>query len=162
MKEASYNAVMSAVLVQSYGGKAIKMFNPALLGLPDTLHVKDGITNFIEVKMGEKKSLFRKQGVIFCRPWDAINDIRQYNICKSLNRFAPVTYVIYYPDIRWTAVLPFQIMEVFKDSKHLLKEGSHFVKGHGIGVLTKIFEQRRKMLYGHLDREFRNEAEGVS
>jgi len=157
MKEASYNALMTAVLLQAYGGKAIKIFNPTMLGLPDTAHFKDGIISFIEVKMGEPRSVVRNKGILMCRPWDAVNDRRQFEVCRSLSKFATMVYMIYYSHIRYTAVLPMPIMEIFMDSTSLLKEGNHFVKGHGIGVLIRILNIRRKLIYETLHEEYGGE-----
>jgi hypothetical protein len=157
MKEASYNALMSDMLVHNYGGRTIKIFNPTLLGLPDTFHFKDGIASFIEVKMGKEKDVVRQNGKLFCRPWAAVNDLRQYEVCRVMSYNATVIYMIYYPHIRWTAVIPMPIMEKLRGN-YLLKEGNHFVKGHGLGVLVQILRVKRRMLYETLRRELTDET----
>jgi hypothetical protein len=157
MKEASYNAMMSSTLAHTYGGKVLKLADRATLGLPDTIHYKDSVMTWLEVKIGKPSSVLHQKNYRewFCRPSDCVNDLRQYEHCRAIGKSANLIWVIYWPHIRMTSVVTQDMMELFWRTKYLLKEGRNFTSGHGIQLIINILEQKRKELYVKLQEEYR-------
>jgi hypothetical protein len=66
--------------------------------------------------------------------------------------------MIYYPEIKMTAVLPMKILEYFNprlgtSASKRLHEGTEFVVGHGLDALKKILSERRDYLRGKLNSQ---------
>ena len=146
MRESSYNATLNAELESELGGRSIKLAEKVNLGIPDTLHIYKGFITFIEVKIGED---WRMEGELHVvKPWDSVNDLRQFEVSRNLSKHCLVMYVIYYPEIQMTAVLPFPIMDYFSPLRGTaasieLYEGSDFVRGHGIQRIIELIQDKR-------------------
>jgi hypothetical protein len=141
MKESTFSGLLASKLRKEIGGKIIKISDKVMLGLPDNMHIKHSFVTFYETKIGTGAD------ETCCFPWEAINDIRQYEVCKRISRYALVLYVIYYPDIKMTAVLSTTQLSTFrvdkdKDSIPLFK-GPYFSKGHGVESIRHLMERSR-------------------
>jgi hypothetical protein len=135
MKESSYWGSLRQKLVEEVGGKCIKIADVATLGLPDSIHIHTGIATFIETKIGDEKATP-------VHPWFILkHDVRQFEVCKRIALNALVLYVIYYPEIRMTAVFQPAHLEPILDT------GPSLVRGHGISAIKKEMEQYRRMIY---------------
>lgn len=162
MKEFSYNSILTGKLLAENGGRVIKIADKATLGLPDSLYVKDSIATFIECKMGHTSSLILRDGKVHVRLWDCINDRRQFEVCRLLSKNATVLYCIYWSRACISAVVPLEILELFRDNRNLLREGKYLALGHGSERVIRIIEERRKRLYERLKFNFAGEIERIS
>jgi hypothetical protein len=156
MRESSYNSSIAGEIEEEIGGRVIKLSDRATLGLPDSLHILDGIVSFIEVKIGDK--FYSVDGHLEVEPWRSIDDLRQYELCRSISKHATVIYMIYYPEIKMTAVLPMKILEYFSPRQGTkasirLHEDTNFVNGHGLDALKQILSERRDYLRGKLNSQ---------
>lgn len=142
MKEASYGAVLALKIEKEIGGRVIKISDRSTLGLPDNLHIKGGFATFIETKIGQSVSISGNGYSV--QPWKCINDLRQFEVCRSLAKNAWVLYAIYYPKVKMTAVLPVVYMNDFRPSENgeypSLIEGHNFRTGHGIDMIEREIE----------------------
>ena len=159
MKEAYYNASFSARIMNLVGGRVIKLSDRVTLGLPDSIHIFGGLSTFFEVKIDESVhavSMF--QDKLSCQPWEAVNDLRQYEVCRKISQCALVLYVIYYPRAHMTAVIPLHILEHY-NRKHdetclfWLQRGPYINTGHGEDLYQRILNERREYLYEVLRSE---------
>ena len=161
MREASFNSIFAHKLEKEMGGKVIKISDKVTLGLPDSMHLFQGITTFFEVKIGTISSIEVVGDRLYCRPWAMIKDLRQFEMCKSLGKHATVLYVIYWPNVRMTAVLPVETLELYRPSRDsqidkkglLLIKSPNFLEGHGVDIYKNIWNERRKKLYDQLGRD---------
>src|SRR6185312_5032005 len=125
MKESSYYGTMKSKLIKEIGGKIIKIADRATLGIPDSMHVGLGIVSYIETKI---YNIHNQDSIV---PWEVIKkDIRQYEMCKEIRKYALVLYVIYCPNIKMTAVLDVNTIaeHFFKNDHILMKSSTSFVK----------------------------------
>jgi hypothetical protein len=140
MKESTFGAMLAFKIKKEIGGVVIKISDKVMLGLPDNMHIKYSFVTFYETKIGDKGT---EQS---CYPWESVNDIRQFEVCKRMSRNAIVLYVIYYPDVKMTAVLNVLQLAEFQVGKHKdplpLLKGPCYVKGHGVEVIRKFIERR--------------------
>jgi len=159
VRENYFNANFSNRLEKEIGGVVIKSSDRTTLGLPDSYHAFKGVVTFFEVKINEAKNAVQlHDGVMSCQPWDAINDLRQYEVCKRLARCATVLYVIYHPIACTTALIPLDLLAKYnrkRNDDHLiwLPKGPYFVDGYGIEVFNRIRLEKRKELYEQLVTE---------
>jgi hypothetical protein len=169
VREASYNSIFASKIERQIGGRVIKISDKVSLGLPDSVHLMSGIATFFEVKIGIKRNFCVKNDISYCYPWTCINDLRQYEVCRSIGKNATVLYIIYWPDIRMTTVLSVGSLAMFRpvtqsDSPNGLQliEGDNFVKGHGVEVFHQILEKRKREIYGYLAKDYSTISNGVS
>jgi hypothetical protein len=142
MKETAYYGQMKTKLIKQVGGKIIKISDKSTLGLPDSCHIMDGVSTYIETK---KDDIY---GVNYIIPWNTVKKyLRQYEVCKDIRKHTLVLYVIYCPNLKMTAVLDVNmIAEKFYRNEEPLLEGSHFTQGHGIDLIAaEIYQHRRKV-----------------
>jgi hypothetical protein len=154
MREASYNSTLATEIEEEIGGRVIKLSDRATLGLPDSLHILDSIVTFIEIKIGEK--VFEVDGQIEVEPWKAINDLRQYEVCRAISKYATMIYMIYYPTVKMTAVLPIQVLGLYNPlqcspAAIRLREEPYLVNGHGVETLQLYLRQRRNEIRAKLN-----------
>ena len=148
MKEASYLSSISSDIEKQIGGKVIKISDRSTLGLPDSMHIRDGIVTYIETKIDEHFEIYG--GIIHVQPWKAVKkDLRQFEICRSISRHSLVVYMIYYPAIKRTAVLSVDLLVQFRPSSDdedlkYLSLPKHLVKGKGVQRLSEIMGSNRK------------------
>ena len=155
MNEATYLASLSSDIEKSIGGKVVKISDRSTLGLPDSGHVRDGIVIYIEAKIGDGV-LKDSDGVPYVQPWKAIKkDLRQFEVCRSLSQHCCVLYVIYYPEIKRTAVLTIEQCLVFRPKENettlpYLSNEEVLVHGKGTKRVIKIMNANRREIYGRL------------
>ena len=152
MKESSFNHDLAIRIQEEIGGRVRKISDKVALGLPDTEHVKDSIVSYFEVKLYKH---FMEKNVI--QPWKAVNDIRQFEVCKRMSKSSLVFYVIYCPKVKMTAVLHLSEMETFRPVTGVythLNEGFSFMRGFGIERIKWLMTQNRKEIYEKLKHEF--------
>lgn len=142
MKEASYNSTLASKLEKEVGGQVIKLSDKATLGLPDSMHVMDGIVTFIECKLGRDSNQY-------VHPWKSINDLRQYETCKRLSKNALVLYAIYYPKTKMSAVLSIADLEILRPHKECaIFKGDGLVNGHGVDLIFRKITDWREQISG--------------
>lgn len=144
MKEATYTAALARDIEKEIGGKIIKISDRSTLGLPDLMHIKDGIITYIETKIGSGAEIINE--IVYTQPWKSVlKDLRQFEVCKSISKHALVLYSIYYPEIKTTAIISIEMLESFRK-----RPGGHFINqnyvitGRGIPQLKWIMESNRK------------------
>jgi hypothetical protein len=165
MKETAYWSQLRNKLVKATGGLTYKMADSSSLGRPDSFHIKDGIITVIETKIGKNFHHTETVGPL-CFPWKEVNDRRQFEVCKEMSREGLVLYAIYYPKIKYTAVLEVNYLNEFRmglgaDPKPL-EVGPNFVAGHGIELIVDHIKQNRRKVYARLDLKLRKISEGIS
>lgn len=135
MKETSYGGTLKAKLKTELHCYAIKISDNATLGLPDSVFlIKESKAFFIETKIG--KELYGANLGIGCVPWDSINDLRQFEVCRSINNHALVLYAIYFPKERYTAVFNVTELQNIRFSPStMIGIGDHLAKGHGVDLI---------------------------
>ena len=159
MRENYFNATFAGKIEREIGGIVTKISDRSTLGLPDSHHAYAGVVTFFEVKINEAKDAVQlHDGVMSCRPWDAINDLRQYEVCKRLSRCATVLYVIYHPAACTTALIPLETLALYNRKRNdnpliWLPKGPFFTDGYGIEIFNRIRLERRKELYDKLCKE---------
>jgi len=148
MREAYVNSRIADDIEEEIGGRCIKLSDKVSLGLPDTLHIKDGIITFIEFKIGDKHETINN--IVSVKPWDSVNDIRQYEICRSLAKNCLVLYMIYYKEIKMTAILPVEILNLYNPryaSPAITLDGNKYlVNGYGIEKLKEMMQENRRKI----------------
>lgn len=146
MRESSYYGTMRTKLVREVGGKVIKISDKATLGLPDSMHIRNGVVTYIETK------IFDLKNQRFFAPWDVIKKyVRQFEMCREIRKHALVLYVIYCPHVKMTAVLDVNMIKNdFYKNEAILLEGSHFVSGHGIELIVQEIDDWRIYVREHL------------
>lgn len=159
MRENYFNATFSNRVKQEIGGTVIKSSDRTTLGLPDSYHAFSGVVTFFEIKINEAKDAIQiHDGVPSCQPWDAVNDLRQYEVCKRLARCATVLYIIYHPVACTTALIPLDLLALYNRKRNdnpliWLPKGPYLVDGHGVETFNRIRLEKRKELYDRLKIE---------
>jgi len=159
MREASYNSLFASKLERDIGGEVQKISDRSSLGLPDSFHYMGGIVTFFEVKVvNATNAISLYQGKMACKPWEAVNDIRQFEVCRRMNKNATVLYVIYYTASRTSAVIPLELLEKYNRKRHAdclyyLQKGQYFVDGHGVDAFHRILLDKKKEIYDRLCKE---------
>ena len=159
MRENYFNANFARKIEKEIGGVVIKTSDRTTLGLPDSYHAYSGVVTFFEVKINEAKNAIQiVDGVPSCKPWDAVNDLRQYEVCKRLSRCATVLYVIYHPAACTTALIPLDLLALYNrkrndNSRIWLPMGPYMADGYGIEIFNRIRLEERKELYERLCQE---------
>ncbi len=154
----NFNSTFNKELQEEYGGRSIKLAEKVNLGIPDTLHICGGILTFIEIKISDSLPIVR-DGKISVKPWDSINDIRQYEVARNLSRQCLTLYVIYYSEIQMAAVLTMKELSFFDQNKLgdrasiELEEGDNLVKGHGIERVIELMKEQKRSIYERLKSE---------
>ncbi len=139
MKEAAYNSTLASKIEKEIGGKVYKISDQSTLGLPDSLHIMDGLASFIECKIGKCNQ------TNWVEPLKAIKDIRQYEVCRQISKNALVLYAIYYPEIRAAAVIPIDILHRMKNSEEQrLFFGQYLTQGHGVDLIAEFLKGYRE------------------
>jgi hypothetical protein len=128
MRESSYGGTLRQKIQEEIGGKVIKIADKVTLGLPDYMHIQDGIVTFIECKMGERFEV-SKSGWI-TKPWDVVNDLRQFEVLRQLSKYALVLYVAYYAEVQSHWMMTVAQLRVFKTGGNCILK-----KGHGTDTL---------------------------
>src|ERR1035437_3965761 len=104
MNEASYYSMLAHDIESKIGGKITKLADKSTLGLPDSIHVKDGIVTWIETKIGTGAEII--SSLIYTQPWnEAKKDLRQFEVCNRMSKHSLVLYAVYYPMIRASAII---------------------------------------------------------
>jgi len=159
MKEAPYTSSLSRDIEIDVGGKVIKISDRSTLGLPDSMHLLDGIVTYIETKIEENYTL-GSDNVIYVQPWRSVKkDIRQYEVCRSIAKHSCVVYAIYYPIIKMSCVIPVEVLAQFRPQPgesfmpYLCGE-EYLRKGRGLSQLKEIMDQNRGYVYGRLSKSF--------
>jgi hypothetical protein len=148
MRESTYNSILANKIEKEIGGRVIKLSDRSTLGLPDSIHILRGGVTFIEVKVCKTQTC--KEGKVFVSPWNCIKDLRQYEMCRSLSRYALMLYAIYWPRTKMTAVLSIDALEALRPSELNprgldLMVGSCLREGHGIDMIKERIEEARKL-----------------
>lgn len=147
MKESSYYGTMRTKLVHEIGGKVIKISDKATLGLPDSMHIGEGVVSYIETKIHDLKD----QNYFI--PWSVIKKyVRQFEMCKEIRKHALVLYVIYCPYVKMTAVLDVKTIEehFYRNEHILIRSSTSFVNGHGIELISENIMNWRNHVREHL------------
>jgi hypothetical protein len=151
MKETAYGAVLGSKIKREIGGQVFKISDNATLGLPDNMHIRRGLITYIETKIG---NMHEDLTYKFCYPWDSVNDLRQYEVCKKIRNDALLLWIIYYPSFKYTAVLDIDELDIMRSDKggpkFVLTEGLNLVKGHGLGAINRYMEMEKKLVYARL------------
>lgn len=157
MKEASYLSSLSTDIEKEIGGKVIKISDRSTLGLPDSMHVVDGIVTYIESKIGEDHDTV--DGIDYVQPWKSVKkDIRQYEVCREISRHALVVYAIYWPELRKSAIIPMEQLAQFRPSPDgelpWLCNKNILMPGRGLDQLKRLMFSHRKNIHGRLQAEY--------
>lgn len=155
MKEATYNSTLASKIEKEIGGKVYKISDQSTLGMPDSVHLLDGIATFIECKIGKTKTSD------YVEPLESINDLRQFEVCRRISLNSLVLYAIYYPEIKSTAVIPVRVLHAMKSSAYKMAFiGQHLTRGHGIDLVAKYMKENREHVTDQLNR-LRGKGQGV-
>ena len=160
MKEASFGGGFARELVEAYGGRVHKISDRSSLGLPDNMYYKTSIVTFYETKIYHLQPQKTESGLWRIEPWAAVNDLRQYEVCRQMSTHATVAYVIYCPTIRMTAVIDLKFFEMFRKSEKnpvpikYLSEGDNFESGNGVESLIRLINRQREQTFTVLTRNY--------
>lgn len=160
MRESSFGSGFATELIKEYGGKCWKISDKVNLGLPDNLHFKDSICTFFETKIYDERGLKTLNGRICIEPSRAINDLRQFERCKSTGIHSLTCYVIYCPNLKMTAVIPMSALIAFIDTPknkavlRYLEQGDYFRPGNGVDTLINLMQIRRRAIYEELNGKY--------
>jgi len=155
MKESSFVSKFSTDLEKKAGGKMYKLADRASLGRPDSFHLKSGLVTFIEFKVEERVEW--AAGNSWVQPFKTIRkDLRQYEICREISKNALVLFVIYYPRIKYSAVLTVDQMVSLRCDKEEDAFGIHedkwlnpkaLLQGFGIPkVISHMNDYKEKLI----------------
>lgn len=145
--------MLSSDIEKRIGGKMIKIADKATLGLPDSVHVKNGICTWIETKIGSGEEIIN--GSVYAQPWKcAEKDLRQFEVCKSISKHSLVLYSIYYPSTKISAVLDIRLMEIFRDNPNRFLTDSLYIRGsRGVDQILMFMEENiRRILKNENNR----------
>lgn len=154
MKEYPYTAELTREIESEIGGKVVKISDRSTLGLPDSMHIQDGIVTYIESKISTR--YVEAEDGIYVQPWASVKkDIRQYEVCRSMSRHALVVYAIYWPKIKMSAILPMDILAKFRPLNEDSEPGwlchpNYLAKGKGLDQLKRIMQKNRENVYGKI------------
>lgn len=164
MKEAGYGTQLSHKIEKQLGGKVTKLSDRAGLGRPDYQWLKNGISTFIETKIGKCYEL-GTTGISewICYPWKEINDIRQFEVCKTFSKHALVLYAIYYPKIKWSLVLDIEELSEYRIALGGQPKPCFKLKpGHGIEAIKSYSQEDRRYRLDELVIERGKLTQGIS
>lgn len=144
MKEASYYSELSDDVVRRVGGKMIKISDRSTLGLPDSMHVVNGIVTYVETKIGE--GVQEINGFDYVQPWKFVKkDMRQYEVCRSISKHALVLYAVYYPSERISCVMKISDIEPLRHNPEAWVCNPDFIKfGRGSDQIIQLMEQNKR------------------
>jgi hypothetical protein len=151
MNEAAYVSTISSKIEEELGGKIFKLADRATLGLPDSFHIFKGLTTFLEFKISTFYATKPTHQQVY--PWRTIKkDLRQFEVCRQMSKHTLVLYMIYYFEIKYTAVLSINEILALKPADEYAPipwtaEKSSVRFGHGIPQLKEKLESYRKGLY---------------
>lgn len=156
MLESTYLATFSSELEIAEGGRVYKIADKATLGLPDSFHVRNSIITYFEAKIASEYELI--DGNYFVKPWKRIReDLRQFEVCRSMSRFALVVYCIYWPDIRMSAILTIDQISQLRTALNEDLKCLHpmwLEPGHGVKRIRQLMDKNREEIYGKLEHEY--------
>lgn len=154
MKESSYNSTLSRKIEKEIGGQVVKTSDRSTLGRPDSMHVKDGIVSFFEVKVATEYTI--SEDKIYVQPWNHINDIRQYEVCKRTSQHALVFYAIYWPIITVSAILTIEELEGIRTEGEELWVCTSpvLLVGHGLERIKTIMSRNERKVHAKLQEKY--------
>jgi len=145
MKESYFVSKLSIDLERDVGGRVYKISDKSTLGLPDSMHLKDGIITFIETKISYDQECV--DNVIYVAPWKSVKkDIRQFEVCKEISKNALVLYCIHYPQVNRTAVLSIPLVEQFRGLDRWLNTQMYLRPGNGLEQIKMFMIENKEKI----------------
>jgi len=162
MKESSYVSTFSSKLEDEEGGKVLKIADKATLGLPDSCHIRNGIITYFETKVSDDYQII--DNVIYVQPWKIVKkDLRQFEVCKIISRYALVVYCIYWFNLKKSVVLTISQLACLrseKDQPFQYLYPSRLEDGHGVERLRQLMKANREGIYERLQHEHGTNGQG--
>lgn len=153
MKEATYTSALSDAIEKNLGGKVLKISDRSTLGLPDLVHIKDGIVAYVETKILDKYEI--SDNVVYVQPWRvAEKDLRQYEVCRGISKHALVVYAAYIPAAEMSLVIPVTVLQDHfkKTPTNWLTSEIYLHTGKGLHQYRNFYYQYRRNIHAALNR----------